>query len=645
MSSAKTVAFQAEVKQILDLVIHSLYSQKEIFLRELISNAYDATEKRRLVGLEEPELAYDGQAEIWLKTDKETQTLQISDRGIGMNRHEVETFIGTIAHSGTKSFAQKLTKIKENPELIGKFGVGFYSAFMVADKVELHTQKAGDTKGTFWVSSGDGSYTISSKKKSDGPGTTITLYLKKSEEEDYENYTDTWTIKRIVKKYSDFLDIPIKMMVEKTEPKLDKDGKPIEGESETKFEEETLNSMKALWRQPASKVKPEEYKEFYKTACKEWSDPLEIIHYKAEGSQEFVALLFVPSQVPFDYNHREVKWGPSLYIKKVFISERVSDLIPNYLRFIKGVVDSDDIPLNVSREILQKDHRLQALAKALQFKILKHFEKMLTKNRSDYEKIWDLWGATIKEGMASDFSQKENIEKISLFRTTLDNRWTTLDEYISRMKSDQKAIYYLTGESIAHLKDSPHMEKIREKSYEVLLLVDPVDDWVSSSLKEYDGKKVVSLTQDDLSFDGATSEEDEKKQKEDHDALDKDYQELKDVILGALSDELKEVKLSNRLVDSPVCLVSSTNDPTARMERMMGNLGQNLPKTKRILEINPHHAIIKKMKALPKEKQKTWADILYHQSLLNEGTPLKNPIAFTKKVNTLMTELSQVSPS
>ena len=664
----KTVAFQAEVRQILDLVIHSLYSQKEIFLRELISNAHDAIEKRRLAGLENPELTYDGTPEIWIHPDKKSRTLTITDTGIGMSPEEVEQNIGTIAHSGTKEFTKKLGKIKENPDLIGQFGVGFYSSFMVADKVELHTQKVGTNTGTHWESTGDGTYTLSAKPRKDGAGTSVTLHLKvfADEEENADDFTDTWQLKTIVKKYSDFLDVPIKTMVEKTEPVKDdtgdedangddsgdtgdkknevsknKDGQTKPAKTITKLEEETLNSMKALWRKPASSIKADEYSEFYKNVCKDWSDPLETIHYKAEGSKEFVALLFIPSQVPFDYYHRDRTWGPSLYINKVFISDNVTDLLPNYLRFIKGVVDSDDIPLNVSREILQKDHQLKSLSTALQFKILKHLEKLLTKNRDHYEKFWGLWGNTLKEGIATDFSQKSKLEKLCLFRTTIDNRWTTLAEYVSRMKPNQKAIYYLTGESRDQIKDSPHMEKIKQHAYEVLLLVDQVDEWVSQSLREFEGKDIISLSGHDLKLNDDTTDEQKEEAKKKQDELDKEFNELKACILKALPDELKEVKISTRLVDSPVCLVSDAHDPSARMEKIMGTLGQSIPKVKRILEINPDHPIIQKMATLTESKQQSWAYILYQQSLLNEGSPIENPVSYTRKINEIMTELAQ----
>ncbi|MCY4444293.1 MAG: molecular chaperone HtpG [Proteobacteria bacterium] len=645
-SKVKEQSFQAEVKQILDLVIHSLYSQKEIFLRELISNAADAIEKRRVAALKDASLAFEKSPEIWLSVDSKAKTLTISDPGIGMSRAEVEKNIGTIAHSGTKEFSENLGKLKENPELIGQFGVGFYASFMVAEKVSLHTQKAGSDVGTFWESTGDGTYKVSEKVKKDGVGTSITLRLKVfSDEEEVQDFTDHYVLTQVVKRYSDFIEFPVKMMVEKTEPVLDSDGKPIDGKSTKKTVEETLNSMKALWRKPASKITKEEYEEFYKSTCKDWSAPLEVIHYKAEGVQEFRALLFVPSQVPFDYNQREMKWGPSLYIKKVFIAENVSDLLPTYLRFVKGVVDSDDIPLNVSREMLQKDHRLQALSKALLHKVLKHFASMLKKDRAHYEKFWELWGASLKEGIAVDFAQKDNLDKILLFRTSLDDRLTTLDEYVERMKADQKDMYYLTGESLSQLRESPHMEKFKEKSYEVLLMVDPVDEWVVQNLRKYADKDVKSITQDDLDLDkdslaNETNELKKKKLEEEKKKQNEAFASLCKTMQSVLDADIKEVKLSSRLVGSAVCLVSSQFDPSSRMQKLMGSMGQNMPKTKRILEINPDHPVLQKMKLLDEDAQKRWSHILYNQALLNEGSSIEDPKGFVENINELMVKAS-----
>lgn len=633
--SKTTHSFQAEVKQILDLMVHSLYSQKEIFLRELISNSSDAIEKRRLEALKDSSLTSETDPEIRLSFDKKKRTLTLSDNGIGMNPQEVEKNIGTIAHSGTKAFFENAKKMKENPELIGQFGVGFYSAFMVADSVTLHTQKAGTSEGTLWISSGDGTYSTESVVRDQGAGTTITLHLKKFDDDDAQDFTDEWTLRSIIKKYSDFIEFPIKMLCTRQEPELDKDGKPIEGKTTTKEVDETLNTQKALWRKSASEVTDEEYSEFYKQTCRDWTDPLETIHYKAEGTQEFTSLLFIPSQQPFDYNQREAKWGPSLYVKKVFISDSVEDLLPIYLRFIKGIVDSDDLPLNVSREILQKDHRIRAINKALVFKVIKQFENSLKKDREKYEKFWGLWGSTLKEGIASDHANKDKLQKISLFKTSLDNRLTTLDEYVSRMKEDQKSIYFLTGETIDQVKSSPYMEKLVKKGFEVLFLTDPIDEWVMQHITEFDGKTVENITRAELDLDTA---EEKKKQEESLKAKEAELEPLTKTIQSTLEERVKEVKLSSRLVDSPVCLVSGQYDPSARMERIMESMGQAAPKTKRILEINPEHPVISKMSKQEPTTQAKWAEILYNQALLNEGSPIADPALFTRQISDLMIE-------
>jgi molecular chaperone HtpG len=636
--SKQTHKFQAEVEQILDLMVHSLYSQKEIFLRELISNASDALEKRRLEGLKETSMSSDEEAHIRLSFDKDKQTITIADNGIGMSAEEVTQNIGTIAHSGTKAFFENAKNLKENPELIGQFGVGFYSAFMVANSVTLHTQKAGTETGTVWESTGNGSYSTESVARPEGAGTTITLHLKEDKEEGATDYTDEWTLRGIVKKYSDFIEFPVKMICNRTEPELDKDGKPVEGKTIEKEVDETLNSMKALWRKSSSEVTDDEYNDFYKQTCKDWTDPMDKIHYRAEGMQEFTSLLYIPSQVPFDFNQREAKWGPSLYIKKVFISDNVEDLLPIYLRFIKGIVDSDDLPLNVSREILQKDHRIRGIGKALLFKVLKHFEATLKKDRETYEKFWNLWGSTIKEGIASDFTNKDKLQKISLFRTSLDDRLTTLDEYVARMQEEQKAIYFLTGESLEQIKTSPYLERLKKKGYEVLFLTDPVDEWVMQHITTFADKPVENITKAELDLD---TEEEKKQNEESLKAQESKLKPLTDTILSKLEETIKEVKLSSRLVDSPVCLVSGAQDPSARMERMMDAMGQAAPKSKRILEINPDHPVIEKMASQTSDTQMRWAEILYNQALLNEGSPITNPGMFTKQISELMVEAAK----
>ena len=634
----ETRQFQAEVKEILDLMVHSLYSHREIFLRELISNSSDALDKLRFEELSHPEWSTVGQEKhIRLIPDSKAKTLTIVDNGIGMTHDEVLANIGTIAHSGTKEFIKQAKEAKERPELIGQFGVGFYSSFMVADRVTVHTCKAGSSgqEATYWESTGDGQFTIESKERSEGAGTTITMHLKKfDDDEEAQDFTDEWTLKSIVKKYSDFIEWPVKMNVTREEPELDADNKPIEGKTKVTIEDETLNSRKAIWVRPPSEVTDEEYKEFYKHVAKDWTDPLDHIHYKAEGTQEFNALLYIPSQVPMDYNYRDTHWGLTLYVHRVFIMDHCEDLLPSYLRFMKGVIDSSDLSLNVSREILQKDRQIQAIKKALTTKLLKQFKTMLDKNRENYEVFWKNFGSTMKEGIANDYANKEKLEELALFYSSHSpDKMTTLKEYVERMKKDQKEIYYITGESIKQVESSPYLEKLKQKEFEVLYCVDPVDEWVMQSLMKFDDKDLRSITKEGLDLD---TEEEKKQNEEELKSKEKDLESLLNTIKGAVAENVKDVKLSNRLVDSPVCLVSGAYDPSARMERMMSAMGQTMPKAKRIMEINPNHAVFSRMRDLPETTQKEWAEILYNQALLNEGSPIEDPLKFTRQISNLM---------
>ncbi|MCX6128332.1 MAG: molecular chaperone HtpG, partial [Proteobacteria bacterium] len=423
----ETRAFQAEVKQILDLMVHSLYSHREIFLRELISNSSDALDKLRFEELSHPE--WKGSAsekQIRLVADKANKTLTIIDNGIGMSHDEVLKNIGTIAHSGTKEFLKRQKEVKDRPELIGQFGVGFYSSFMVADRVTVHTSKAGSDEGTLWESTGDGSFSIESSPRPEGVGTTVTLHLKKFEDDDsVEDFSDEWVVRRVVKKYSDFIAWPIVMKGSREEPELDSEGKPVEGKYHTVVEDETLNSRKAIWLRSPNEVKDEEYQEFYKHVSHDWGEPFDRIHYRAEGSQEFTALMFIPGAVPFDYNYRDSKWGLSLYVNRVFIMDHCEDLVPAYLRFLRGVIDSSDLSLNVSREILQKDRQVQLIKKAVVGKILKHLQSLLDSDRDRYESFWKNFGSTLKEGVTSDSSNKEKIEQLALFFSSHSDKFTS----------------------------------------------------------------------------------------------------------------------------------------------------------------------------------------------------------------------------
>lgn len=637
----ETMQFQTEVKEILNMMIHSLYSHKEIFLRELISNASDALDHLRYQEVVNKDIkTSDIEKHIRLTPNAKENTLTISDNGIGMSKDDVVQNIGTIAYSGSKNFIKKIKEMKDKPELIGQFGVGFYSAFMVADKVTLHTQKAGSDEGTVWESQGDGSYTIESKPRSEGHGTSITLHFKKDEDkkdsEDMgmpQNFTEEWQLKSLVKKYSDFISYPIKMKCTREEPKKDSEGKEIENETVTVETDEVLNSQKALWLKSPSDIKDEEYKDFYRHVTSDWNEPLDHIHYKAEGTQEFSALMYLPSAVPFDYNQRDMKYGLSLYVKRVFIMDNCEQLVPQYLRFMKGVVDSSDLPLNVSRELIQEDRQIAAIRKALVAKALRHLETLLKKDREKYIKFWDKFGATLKEGIASDYGNKDKLLNLMMFYGSKSDKLSTFKEYVENMPADQKDIYYITGESKDKLLNSPHLERLKEKGYEVIFLVDPVDEWVMNSVTEYEGKKLVSIAKEDLELD---SEADKKKKEEEKKSNEEKFKDLTDAIKKALEEHVKDVKISDRLVDSPACLVSGAHDPSAHMQRMMEAMGQTAPKTKRILEINPKHPVLEKMLSFDQDKKNSWAEILYNQALLNEGSQIEDPAKFSKQISELM---------
>ena len=616
-------SFQAEVKEILNLMVHSLYSQKEIFLRELISNASDALDKLRFESLSHEEWKVSTEDRgITLVPDSKARTLKIEDNGIGMTHDEVVKNIGTIAHSGTKEFLRAKAELKDRPELIGQFGVGFYSSFMVASRVTLHTQHAGENEGTLWESSGDGEYTISRVPRPGGHGTTITLHLRETGEDDgAQDFSDEWTIRGIVKKYSDFISYPIKLRVTK------------EDSGETS--DEVINSQKALWLRSPSDIKKEEYNEFYHHIAHDWQEPFRTIHYRAEGTQEFAALMFIPKEVPLDYNYRDTKFGLSLYVRRVFIMGHCEDLQPRYLRFVKGLVDSSDLPLNVSREILQKDAQVEKIRKAVTGKVLGYLRDMLNKERADYEEFWKNFGSSIKEGLVTDYSNKEKLSDLLLFRTSAQEGWTTLQEYVSRMKEEQKAIYFLTGDSIELLKQSPYLERLAKKGFEVIFLTDAIDEWVSRELTEFKGKKLVSIASDELDID---TEEEKKAREEEKKQAEEKFGSIKGLIEKTLSEDVKEARISDRLVDSPVCLVSLANDPSARMARILEQMGKDAPKTKRILEINPGHPIFEKLLSLSDEKKTQWIELLYDQALLNEGSPLRDPVKFSRQVARLMVE-------
>ncbi len=643
--SKTTKQFQTEVQQLLDLVIHSLYSNKDIFLRELISNASDAIDKVRFEShSDEALLEGNSDWKIKLIPDKDAGTLVIRDNGIGMNMAEVEENIGTIARSGTKAFMQSLKEkaSSDNPELIGQFGVGFYASFMVADRVTMETRKGGAvTGGCRWESTGDGSYTIEECSR-DLRGTEITLHLK----EEFKQYLDEWKIRSIVKKYSDYIQYPVVMDVTRSETPKGVDGEEIEGAGTIeKTEEQTLNSMKAIWARAKSDVTEEEYTEFYKHVSHDYDAPFRTIHFSAEGASEFKALLYLPAKKPFDMFMNDRKKGLQLYVRRVFISDKCEELIPDYLRFVKGVVDSSDLPLNVSREVLQEDVKIKRIQKSLVGKILSTLSEVKEQNFDDYVTFWKEFGQVIKEGMHFDYANKEKLQELILFESTSTEAgsFVSLKDYAARMPEAQKDIYYITGASRETLEQSPHLEAFRAKGYEVLFLTDPVDEWVVQSLTEYAEKQLKAVDRGDISLD---SEEEKLKKEKKREEAKKEFSDLISLMSDRLKDKVKEVRFSNRLTDSACCLVADEYGMNANMERIMKAMNQAVPESKRILELNPDHAILKAMASIQQKDASAaaladYADLLYDQALLTEGSTIKDPLRFTKLVSDLMVKAAQ----
>ncbi len=639
--SKVTKKFETEVQQLLDLVIHSLYSNRDIFLRELISNASDAIDKARFEATSnEALLEGDPAWKIRIAADQNAGTLTISDNGIGMTIEEVETNIGTIAHSGTRAFLQNLKEksTQDRPELIGQFGVGFYSSFMVADRVTLLTRKAGHDKnhGCRWESTGDGSYVIEDCVK-EGRGTEVTLHLK----EEMKEYLEEWRIRAIVKKYSDYVQDPIVMAVSRTEVPKGADGKPIEGAGTIeKTSEETLNSMKAIWTRAKSEISDEEYHEFYRHISHDFDKPFRTIHYAAEGVSEFKALLYIPSRKPLDLFMRDQKRGVQLYVKRVFITDHCEGLLPEYLRFVKGVVDSSDLPLNVSREILQEDVQIRRIQKNLVTKILATLAEIKEKEPAEYLKFYQEFGPVLKEGLHFDPANREKLQEMILFESssTAAGESVSLRDYVNRMPAAQQDIYFITGDSRSAVENSPHLEIFRNKAFEVLFLTDPVDEWVMQSLPEYDNRQFKAVDRGDLELGTA---EEQKAQETEQEAKEKRYRELLDFIKQRLAEQVKEVRLSKRLTESACCLVADQTAISAHMERMLRAMNQGVPETKRILELNPGHPLMQAMEALYDKDRESgrladYCELLYDQALLTEGTPIKDTLRFTRLVADLM---------
>ena len=619
----ETLSFQAEVKQLLQLMIHSLYSNKEIAVRELISNASDAADKLRFEALEKNDLyEKDSELKIWVDFDKDKKTITISDNGIGMSRDDIVKNIGTIAKSGTKEFLKKLSGDQaKDANLIGQFGVGFYSAFIISDEVTLESRKAGAKTGSRWVSKGDGEFSLESIDKK-SRGTSVILSLKK----DAEEFLDEYRLKEIIKKYSDHITLPIVMK------KFEfKDGKSIRTE-----EDEVVNDASAIWARNKKDIKPKEYEEFYKNLTYDQEPPLSIFHNRVEGNQEYISLLFIPSKAPFDLYDRDKAQGVKLYAKRIFIMEANEKLIPQYLRFMKGVIDSSDLPLNVSREILQDSKALESIRSGTVKKTLTALEDMAKKKPDDFKKFWSEFGLVLKEGPAEDFANREKIAGLLRFASTFDEsdaQSVSLADYISRMKPEQEVIYYITADSFLAAKNSPHLEIFKKKKIEVLLLGDRVDEWLMSNLPEVSGKKFQSIEKGDLDL-GKLEDESEKVAKKD---IEEKSKTLVEKIAKSLGDKIKEVKVTHRLTDSPACLVVGENDISGNLERILKAAGQNTPDIKPVLEINPEHALIKKLSAETDGKVfDEYSSVVFDQALISEGGQLEDPVGFVKRINELL---------
>jgi molecular chaperone HtpG len=628
-SGAEKMAFQAEVKQLLQLMIHSLYSNKEIVLRELISNASDAADKLRFEALANSALyENDSELKIIVGFDKAKRTVTIADNGIGMSRDEVIANIGTIAKSGTKEFFQSLSGDEaKDANLIGQFGVGFYSSFIIADKVTLISRRAGDTEATKWTSEGEGDYTLEATTKA-SRGTEITLHLRKDEDE----FLNDWQLKSIIRKYSDHITLPIVM--HKSEWKEGADGKG--GEMVVTEELETVNKASALWARAKSDISEDDYNEFYKHVSHDHEAPLAYSHSRVEGKQEYISLLYIPSKAPFDLYDRERRHGIKLYVKRVFIMEDADKLMPQYLRFVRGVIDSADLPLNVSREILQDSRDVDAIKNGSVKKVLGLLEDLAKDKPEDYAKFWEQFGRVLKEGPGEDFANKDKIAALLRFASTrMDtaSQSISLADYIAKMQPEQTAIYYITADTFAAAQHSPHLEIFRKKGIEVLLLSDKVDEWMLGSLTEFDGKKLQSIAKGDLDLGALESETEKEIQKK----IEEEAKSLIERVKTTLGDAVIEVRVTHRLTDSPACLVAGEHDLSGNLARMLKAAGQNAPDSKPILELNPTHKLVKRLEAESEEaKFKDLALLVFDQALLAEGGQLDDPASFVRRMNALL---------
>ncbi len=623
----ETLQFETEVSQLLHLMIHSLYSNKEIFLRELISNASDACDKLRFEAISDDSLlSGDAELKIQVEFNKEDRTVTVRDNGVGMSRDEVVNNIGTIAKSGTKEFLDQLTGDQsKDSHLIGQFGVGFYSSFIVADKVTLRTRRAGLEKNQAvqWESEGTGSYTLEEIEK-DSRGTEVILHLKKGEDE----FLSSWRLRSIISTYSDHVPLPIEM--------LEEDDK---GEATGKWE--TVNKASALWVRPKSEITEGEYKEFYKHVGHDFADPLLWTHNRVEGKTEYTSLLYIPSQAPFDLFDQNPKHGVKLYVQRVFIMDDAEKLLPRYLRFVRGVIDSNDLPLNISREILQSNKVIDNIRSGSVKKILGLLENLAKNDSEKYQEFWNVFGKVLKEGPGEDFGNKEKIAKLLRFASTYqdsDAQTVSLDEYIGRMKPEQEKIYFITADNYAAAKNSPHLEIFKDKGIEVLLLSDRVDEWLMSHLNEYGEKSFVSVAKGELDLDKLASEEDKKERKK----AEKEAKGIIKRIKKVLDDKVEDVRVSYRLTSSPACIVLSEHEMALYMQHLMKQAGHDMPQTKPVLEINPTHALIKRMeKEQVEDRFNDWARILFDQAILAEGGQLEDPATFVNRLNQMINEIAQ----
>lgn len=635
-SAKETLGFQAEVKQLLQLMIHSLYSNKEIFIRELVSNASDAADKLRFEALATPALyGDDADLKIHVAFDKSARTITISDNGIGMSREEVIANIGTIARSGTREFLSTLTGDQaKDARLIGQFGVGFYSSFIVADKVTVLTRRAGAAEAVRWecnMGEGSGQYTLEPTGKA-ARGTEVTLRLREGEDE----LLNDWKLKSLLRKYSDHIAIPILMKKESWKKEGDEASKDAPAE-----ELETVNQASALWARPKSEVTEEQYNEFYKNIGHDFEPPLAYTHNRVEGRQEYTQLLYIPARAPFDLFDRQHRHGVRLYVKRVFIMEDAEQLLPAYMRFVRGVVDSADLPLNVSREILQESRDIEAIRAGCVKRVLTLIEDLAENQKDKFSTFWREFGKVIKEGVGEDFANKERIANLLRFSSTHNDsevQTVSLADYVSRMKPEQSKIYYVTAETFLAAQHSPHLEFFRKKGLEVLLLSERVDEWLVSNLQEFEGKPLASVARGELDLGGLADEE-----KKAQEAQAGEYKGLVEKIKEALGDRVKEVRITHRLTDSPSCLVADEYDPGGNLARILKSVGQKAPDVKPIMEINPGHAMIVRLK---KEEARfaDWSSLLFDQALLAEGGQLEDPAGFVKRMNSLMLEMAGDGP-